>query len=409
MTDVDPILSQGPREDMNIWGIGPRLILLTSLFAVPVLAAQWIVYPRFTIQGPPFAVFAVPGSVLIALGLSIWIWASRSVDRAYAEGTLATQGVYALCRHPIYGSAVCFVLPGVLLFFRSWLLLSIPAAAYVICRLLAAKEEGHLLRKFGPAYREYARSVPALFPAVWNAANCFFYPSPTARLDGGVYAVRDGDVNMFLYTDGTDTIAVDSGCSAKSAGRELKRLGVDPSCVTHLFLTHAVPDHAGGLALFPGARIFLPQAEEQMVDGATARFPGLFRNPAIHRPYELVRDGEVVAAGGIRVRAVFTPGHTPGSTSYLADGKALFTGDTLILRNGSAGAFYRLLNMDTGRQRESIRALAALQGVELLCTAHTGWTRDFAKAMAHWRNGGPQAAEHGLKNSPKFGGGKGRR
>ncbi len=40
-------------------------------------------------------------------------------------------------------------------------------------------------------------------------------------------------------------------------------------------------------------------------------------------------DGEELAAGAIRVRALLTPGHTPGSTCLLA-GKFLFSGDTLF-------------------------------------------------------------------------------
>ena len=40
-------------------------------------------------------------------------------------------------------------------------------------------------------------------------------------------------------------------------------------------------------------------------------------------------DGAELTAGAIRVRALFTPGHTPGSTCLLA-GKFLFSGDALF-------------------------------------------------------------------------------
>jgi hydroxyacylglutathione hydrolase len=63
----------------------------------------------------------------------------------------------------------------------------------------------------------------------------------------------------------------------------------------------------------------------------------------------------------------------------------LFSGDTLALRNGWVYTFYRLINKDTATQRESIRRLASLQGIDLLCTAHTGCTRDYARAMQCWR------------------------
>ncbi len=44
---------------------------------------------------------------------------------------------------------------------------------------------------------------------------------------------------------------------------------------------------------------------------------------------EMLMDDDVLAAGEVRVRALHTPGHTPGSTCLLA-GKFLFSGDTLF-------------------------------------------------------------------------------
>jgi len=48
--------------------------------------------------------------------------------------------------------------------------------------------------------------------------------------------------------------------------------------------------------------------------------------------YDFVIDDEdVIAVGDLRLRAIHTPGHTPGSTSFLLDGEPLlFTGDTLF-------------------------------------------------------------------------------
>ena len=97
----------------------------------------------------------------------------------------------------------------------------------------------------------------------------------------------------------------------------------------------------------------------------------------------------VVTLGSIKVQAIATPGHTPGSMSYLVDDGVLFSGDTLVLRNGQAYPFYRLVNMDAATQEQSIRKLTRLQNVALLCTAHTGCTTDYQRAMVHWR---PQGA-----------------
>lgn len=40
-----------------------------------------------------------------------------------------------------------------------------------------------------------------------------------------------------------------------------------------------------------------------------------------------------LSSGGPEVRAIFTPGHTPGSTTYLIDNKYLITGDTVFIRS----------------------------------------------------------------------------
>jgi glyoxylase-like metal-dependent hydrolase (beta-lactamase superfamily II) len=45
----------------------------------------------------------------------------------------------------------------------------------------------------------------------------------------------------------------------------------------------------------------------------------------------VIGDEEVIEVGDLRLRAIHTPGHTPGSTSFLVDGEPLlFSGDTLF-------------------------------------------------------------------------------
>jgi glyoxylase-like metal-dependent hydrolase (beta-lactamase superfamily II) len=45
----------------------------------------------------------------------------------------------------------------------------------------------------------------------------------------------------------------------------------------------------------------------------------------------VIGDDEVIEVGDLRLRTIHNPGHTPGSTSFLLEGKpVLFTGDTLF-------------------------------------------------------------------------------
>jgi len=52
-------------------------------------------------------------------------------------------------------------------------------------------------------------------------------------------------------------------------------------------------------------------------------------------PAAFIADGDIVEVAGLRLRAITTPGHTPGSVSYYADEGLLFSGDTLF--RGSIG------------------------------------------------------------------------
>ena len=90
--------------------------------------------------------------------------------------------------------------------------------------------------------------------------------------------------------------------------------------VIKTFETHRQADYISGspmLSRSTGAEIMAPEA-----DFAEA----VFR-------YTPVRGGEEYhfTDGGPVVKAVHTPGHTPGSTSYLIDGKYFISGDTVFI------------------------------------------------------------------------------
>jgi glyoxylase-like metal-dependent hydrolase (beta-lactamase superfamily II) len=54
--------------------------------------------------------------------------------------------------------------------------------------------------------------------------------------------------------------------------------------------------------------------------------PKTFGEPDI-----LVEDGQVLPLGNFKIKAIHSPGHSPGSICYLVDGK-LFSGDVLFYR-----------------------------------------------------------------------------
>ena len=210
-------------------------------------------------------------------------------------------------------------------------------------------------------------------------------PSKTGKIRDDLYVIQTGTVNFFVYLCDEGPICFDTGFAKNLIMGQLASLDIDPRSISHAFLTHSDVDHVGGLALLENAQVYLSSDEEQMITGKKARMLGFFHNSRIKRPYHLLNDNDIVTVGSTRIRAIATPGHTAGSMSYLVNESILFVGDTFKLKDNQVQAISRYINMDTEQQKESIRKLARLDGVQLACTAHTGYTTDFSKAIQAWK------------------------
>ena len=205
----------------------------------------------------------------------------------------------------------------------------------------------------------------------------------TGAVAPGLHVVRTDTANFYVLESGNAILCIDTGYRPLVIKSELLRLGIPPEKITHVFLSHADVDHVGGLRLFKNAEIYLSAAEEPMIRGLRTVW-GAIRTPRIRRAYHLLRENDVVLVGDTTVRAIETPGHTPGSMAYLVGETFLFTGDTLKLKDGMAyaGKHY---TMDYETQKASIRKLAGLTGIGWVLTAHSGYTQDVDKAFDYWR------------------------
>jgi len=97
--------------------------------------------------------------------------------------------------------------------------------------------------------------------------------------------------------------------------------------------TNAHADHLSGLPYFRehfGARTVIG-AHISEVQRIFRELFHLEEQPVDGRPFDvLLEDGQVLEAGGLRIDALHTPGHTPACLTYRI-GEALFVGDTLFM------------------------------------------------------------------------------
>jgi glyoxylase-like metal-dependent hydrolase (beta-lactamase superfamily II) len=158
----------------------------------------------------------------------------------------------------------------------------------------------------------------------------------------------EGSINAFLVNTGEKLILIDSGAGSlygTCCGHLLENLqasGYRPEQVDEIYLTHLHADHVGGIApkgkpAFPNAIVRVSQKDlDYWLDaknesGAPKFLKSMFDGDrASLKPYmdsgrvKPFADGQEVSNG---IRAVATPGHTPGHTAYsVANG-----GQTLLV------------------------------------------------------------------------------
>jgi len=182
--------------------------------------------------------------------------------------------------------------------------------------------------------------------------------SGTFELDGGAWEV---DNNIWLVGDDHQVVVIDA---AHDAAPIVEAVGDRE--VQAIVLTHGHNDHinaVGDLRAAFGAPVWLSRHDRMLWDA-------VYDNAS--PDHDLVEQTEFTI-GDVTLRAIHTPGHSPGSHCLYADGLgAVFTGDTLF--NGGPGATGRSFS-DFPTIVESIRSrLLTLPGQTVVLTGHGGST-----------------------------------
>ena len=223
-----------------------------------------------------------------------------------------------------------------------------------------------------------------------------FKPLNTGRIDEHVSCIREWIANIFFYTKNGTTIMIDAGYNYARLREKMGWLDLDPASIRHILITHQDTDHVGALErdselLFRNAAVYIGETENRYLTGEIRRkvFHGAYKLPMVRMDNRkvLLRDGEVLRIGDIRIECILVPGHTWGHMVYLIDDAYLFTGDTIWFGADGGYSFINALAEDNALAKRSLAALEQklrARGLRpKIITGHTGWTDDLDFAFAH--------------------------
>lgn len=153
-------------------------------------------------------------------------------------------------------------------------------------------------------------------------------------MDIKVVTVGPVQTNCYLIRkEGSDSvIVVDPGDYDDRISQKLDELGVRCELI---ILTHGHFDHilaVEAMRTKTGAKVFAGEAEKELLADSEMNVSARIRRPVTVIPDRLLKDGEVFEAAGLKLKTIFTPGHTGGSVCYYCrEENVLLSGDTLFM------------------------------------------------------------------------------
>lgn len=217
---------------------------------------------------------------------------------------------------------------------------------------------------------------PVLFLKTARKALKWDEPAAPAKLFGPLYFVGTKGLASFLLTGSEGHVLLYTGMpgSGEMIEKSIVKLGFKPRDVKVILTGHAHCDHAGGHAYLKkatGAKIAMMREEMELFEsGGKLDFHyGAVKDFAFEpvKVDTMLRDGDEVKVGDITIKALLTPGHTQGSTTYVTkvvvDGKTY----TVAFPDGtSVNPGYRVAKNPSYKGigddfRRTFRTLGALQ------------------------------------------------
>ena len=155
-----------PKKDKNqmtLLGVGLKFALISVVYTFIIINLHFMWAPHLSFPIPRVLTLVL-GVLLLIIGTPIYLTAGLTIHKYFHDGKLATTGIYAYFRHPIYGAWIVFIMPGIVLLLNSLIGLSIPVFMYVLFKVLIVKEDKYLEERFGEEFIDYKNRVGEIFP-----------------------------------------------------------------------------------------------------------------------------------------------------------------------------------------------------------------------------------------------------
>ena len=199
----------------------------------------------------------------------------------------------------------------------------------------------------------------------------------THELDGASYLVLDEH-------NPNDSALIDCGSPLGFAELtdQLRQFDISIDDVLHIHATHGHYDHVAAASLMRRAMLHIHEGDHYAVETGDGDLTASFLYNKHFPPIKSVviqQDGDTSIIDGTVIRAIHTPGHTPGSMSYKVitnqGYRVLITGDTLW------GGYEQRIHSDADLWKNSLEKLS-LDGFDAVTFGH-GIRHLVPDAMAH--------------------------
>ena len=221
-----------------------------------------------------------------------------------------------------------------------------------------------------------------------------------AKVFDNLYFVGTKFHSSWALTTGEGIILIDTlyeYASDEAIVTGLRKLGLDPSTVKYVIISHAHGDHVGGAKLMQdrfGSRIVMGGPDWDSIEKSVNQYP----NGKPKRDI-VAADGQKITLGNTSVTLVLTPGHTPGTVSMLFEVRdngtplmVAYSGGTAFNFPNDVPHFETYIN-----SQRKMAALAATANATVLMSNHSEFDNAVTKIkmLAARKSGEPHPFDLG--------------